>query len=182
MHDWVNLSKGGGNDRVFPGLAGLLQGIFRGQSPRGNPNPVLPDSFTQIYILFLIGLMGLLKCINCSVMAFLKSTDGSVLALQKPVDGSVLALLRLPSIFSHQNVTVGEFLCTMAIMKEKQQNFIFEIEWFILRCSLDQRCCALHRGRTIPVGYFGLTGLDWPNMSYRQTLPAQPVYIQGGVS
>ena len=55
MHDWVNLSKGGGNDRVFPGLAGLLQGIFRGQSPRGNPNPVLPDSFTQIYILFLIG-------------------------------------------------------------------------------------------------------------------------------
>ena len=41
-----------------------------------------------------------------------------VLALLKSIDGSVLALLRLPSIFSHQNFTVGEFGCTMAIMQE----------------------------------------------------------------
>ena len=68
---------------------------------------------------------------NPSVLGLLKCTDGSVLALLKSIDSSVLALLRLPSIFSHQNFTVGEFWCTMAIMQEKQQNFIFEIErWY----------------------------------------------------
>ena len=51
------------------------------------------------------------------------------MALLKSTDGSVLALLRLPSIFSSQNSTVGEFWGTMAVMKEKQQNFPFEIEW-----------------------------------------------------
>ena len=73
--------------------------------------------------------MALLKCTDGSVLAFLKSTDGSVLALLKSTDGSVLALLRLPSIFSCKNYIVGEFWCTMAIMQEKQQNFLFEIEW-----------------------------------------------------
>ena len=39
----------------------------------------------------------------------------------------------LPQVFlnllpAHHNSTVGEFWCTMAIMKEKQQNFLFEIE------------------------------------------------------
>ena len=63
-----------------------------------------------------------------SVLAFLKSTGGSVLALLKSTDGSVLALLRLPSIFSCKNSTVGEFWCTMVIMKEKQPKFLFEIE------------------------------------------------------
>ena len=38
--DWVNLSKRGGKDGVFRGLAGPEE------------NPILPDSFTQIYILF----------------------------------------------------------------------------------------------------------------------------------
>ena len=51
---WVNLSKRGEKDGVFGGLAGLLQGISGGRSLR--EIPVLPDSFTQIYILFLIGL------------------------------------------------------------------------------------------------------------------------------
>ena len=60
----VYLSKRGGKDGVFQGLVGLLQGISQGQSPREIPrrspaslgeNPVLPDLFTQIYILFLIG-------------------------------------------------------------------------------------------------------------------------------
>ena len=61
------------------------------------------------------------------------SKDGFVLALLKSTDGSVLALLRLPSIFSCKNSTVGEFWCIMAIKKEKQQNFLFEIEC-IFRC------------------------------------------------
>ena len=71
--------------------------------------------------------MALLKFTNGSVLAFLKSTDGSVLALLKSTDGFVLALLRLLSIFACKNSTVGEFWCTIAIMKEKQQNFLFEI-------------------------------------------------------
>jgi hypothetical protein len=76
--------------------------------------------------------LSFLKCADGSVLAFLKSTDGSVLALLKSTHGSVLALLRLPSNFSCQNSTVGEFWCTMAIMQEKQQNFLFEIEWAII--------------------------------------------------
>ena len=56
---WVNLSKREGKDKVFQGLAGLLRGISPGES-RGAALPareklVLPDSFTRIYILFLIG-------------------------------------------------------------------------------------------------------------------------------
>ena len=35
---WVNLGKRGGKDRVFQGLAGLLQEISRGQSPREIPH------------------------------------------------------------------------------------------------------------------------------------------------
>ena len=73
-------------------------------------NPVLPHSFTQIYILFPIGFrIGPPKIHRRSVLAFLKTTDGSVLALLKSTDGSVLALLSLPSIFSCKNSTVGEF-------------------------------------------------------------------------
>ena len=60
---WVNLSKRGGKDRVFRGLAGLLRGISRGRSPREIPRSSLPARgklhpyrlFTHIYILFLIG-------------------------------------------------------------------------------------------------------------------------------
>ena len=73
--------------------------------------------------------MAFLKFTDDSLLAFLKFTDSSVLALLKSIDGSVLALLRLPSILSCKNSTVGEFWCTMAVMKEKQQNFLFEIEW-----------------------------------------------------
>ena len=54
------------------------------------------------------------------------------IGLLKLTDGSVLALLRLPSIFSCQNSTVGEFWGTMAIMNKKQQNFLFEIECSVL--------------------------------------------------
>ena len=72
--------------------------------------------------------MALLKCTDGSVLAFLKSKDGFVLALLKSTDGSILAPLKLPSIFSCQNSTVGEFWCTMVIMQEKQHNFLFIIE------------------------------------------------------
>ena len=49
---------------VFQGLAGLLRGDFLRAKPEGNPeeepeeNPVHPDYFTWIYILFKIGHFG----------------------------------------------------------------------------------------------------------------------------
>ena len=46
MGYWVYLSKRGGKDEVFQGLAGPTQ---------PEENPALRDSFTQIYILFLVG-------------------------------------------------------------------------------------------------------------------------------
>ena len=60
---WVNPSKRGGMDGVFQGMTGLLIGISGGQRPREIPrsspaNPVHPDSFTRIYILFKIGHFG----------------------------------------------------------------------------------------------------------------------------
>ena len=64
LEDWVNLSKRGGKDGVFRGLAGLLTEQCSEGFPEGNPeeppcqpmeNLALSDSFTQIYILFLIG-------------------------------------------------------------------------------------------------------------------------------
>ena len=48
--DWVNSSKRGGMDRVFQGLAGL--------PCQPKENPVHPDSFTWLYILFKIGHFG----------------------------------------------------------------------------------------------------------------------------
>ena len=123
---WVNLSKRGGKDRVFRGLAGLLRGISRGRSPREiqRTSPASPrkiPSFPTLLLRFrfyfqYISVLALLKCTYGSVLAFLKSTDGSVLALLKSTDCSVLALLRLPLIFSCQDSTVGQFWCTMAIM------------------------------------------------------------------
>ena len=101
--------------------------------------------------------MALLKRTDGSVLAFLKSTDGSVLALLKSTDGSVLVLLRLRSIFSCQNSSVGEFLGTMAIMKEKQQNFLFEIEWVIEPKAQGAR--ALLANITLPLNFqLGITG------------------------
>ena len=32
----------------------------------------------------------------------------------------------------HYNSAVGELLCTIAIMQENHQNFLFEIEWLFL--------------------------------------------------
>ena len=64
---WVNPSKRGGMDKVFRGLAGLLQRNFSRTKPEGNPeeqpcqpkeNPIHPNSFTCIYILFKIGHFG----------------------------------------------------------------------------------------------------------------------------
>ena len=56
LGDW---SKRGGKDKVFKGLAGLLRVIYEGNSKeqpcQPEESPVLPDSFTQMYILFLIG-------------------------------------------------------------------------------------------------------------------------------
>ena len=52
---WVTLSKRGGMGRVFPGLAGLLQGVCRGQSPREIPrsSPASPSKTSSILNLLL---------------------------------------------------------------------------------------------------------------------------------
>ena len=55
---WVNPSKRGGTDGVFERLAGLLRGWAQG-NPEEQPcqteeNPALPNSFTQVYILFAV--------------------------------------------------------------------------------------------------------------------------------
>ena len=53
--DWVNPSKRGGMDGVFQGLAGLLQGISRGGSPREIPrsSPASPRKTLSIPTLLL---------------------------------------------------------------------------------------------------------------------------------
>ena len=55
--DWVNLSKRGGKDGVFRGLAGLLRGISQGRSPREIPksSPASPrktPSFPTLLLRF----------------------------------------------------------------------------------------------------------------------------------
>ena len=72
--------------------------------------------------------MALLKYIDDSVMAFLTSMDGFVLALLKCIDGSVLALLSFPQSVPTRIPQTG-ILLTIAIMKEKQQHNLLEIEW-----------------------------------------------------
>ena len=94
FREWVNLSKRGGKDGVFQGLAGLLRGISRGRSPREIPrsSPASPRKtlsfltlFSQIYILFLIGFrMGPPKMHRRFRIGLPKCTDGSVLALLNP--------------------------------------------------------------------------------------------------
>ena len=49
--EWVNLSKRGGRTGFSKGW----QGCSEEQPCQPEENPILPDSFTQIYILFLIG-------------------------------------------------------------------------------------------------------------------------------
>ena len=108
--------------------------------PEGNPmeqpcqpeeNPVLPDSLTQIYILFLITFhIGPPKMHRRFHIGLPKihrrfRTGHSKFHWRFHIGPP---LLRLPSIFSCQNSTVSESWCTMAIMKEKQQNFLFEIQ------------------------------------------------------
>ena len=104
---------------------------FSRAKPEGNPeeqpcqpeeNPILPDSFTQIYILFLIVFrIGPSKIHRGFRIGFLRSIDGSVLALLKCIDGSVLALLRFLSIFSHQNSTDGEFCWPLLLWQKSNK-------------------------------------------------------------
>ena len=85
-----------------------------------------------------------LKCMDRSVLAFLKCTDGSVLVFLKCMDGSVLAHLRFfHPICPHLISTVGEFRCTIAIMQEKHQHVLFEIE-----CSFSTRSVPPGRDMT----------------------------------
>ena len=74
-------------------------------------------------------LLAFLKCMDRSVLAFLKCIDRSVLVSLKCIDGFVLANL----MFSIKSVPTkfpqsGKFRCTIAIMQEKHQNVLYEIE------------------------------------------------------
>ena len=83
------------------GLAGLL----RAAALPAKENPVLCDSFTQIYILFTIGFR---------------------------IGPPQVTLNLLPP-----DSTVCDFWCTMAIMQEKQENFLFErVILSVLKCHL----------------------------------------------
>ena len=89
---------------------------FSRAKPKGNPeeqpcqpeeNSVLLDSFTQIYVLFLISFyIGPLKMYRQFCIGLPKIHIQFRIGPLKSIDGSVLALLRLPSIFSHKNSTV----------------------------------------------------------------------------
>ena len=95
-------------------------------------NPVLSDSFTQIYILFLIGFrIGLPKMQRRVHISLPKIHKRFRIGVLKCIDGSVLAHLRFPSTFSNKNYSWG-ILLTIAIMKEKQHNNLFEIGWKLL--------------------------------------------------
>ena len=96
----VNLSKRGGKDGVFRGLAGLLRGISRGRSPREIPR-------------FRIGPP---KCTDGSVLAFLKCTDGSVLAFLNPYGPSWIRIGPPESVLALLKCIGGEFWCTLSIM------------------------------------------------------------------
>ena len=50
--EWVNLSIRGGKDRVFPRAGRVAPRDPKEQPCQREENPVLLDSFTQIYILF----------------------------------------------------------------------------------------------------------------------------------
>ena len=74
-------------------------------------NPVLPDSFTQIWIPFIIGFR----------------IDPSKMYRWFRIGPPQVSLNRLPQEFYSPGI-----LLTIAIMNEKQQNNIFEIERLIL--------------------------------------------------
>ena len=95
-------------------------------------NPVLADSYTQIYILHLIGVcIGTPKLHRLSVLAlywhrlfvlaFLKCIEGSELANLKWIDDSVLTLLRFPAIFSQQNCTDRELCWPLLVWKKRNK-------------------------------------------------------------
>ena len=122
---WINLSKRGGKDRVFQGLAGLLWGIPEELNCQAKENSVLPDSFIRIYILFWIGFcIGPPKIHRRFGIGLPKSIDGYVFALLNCIDGSVLTLFRFPSIFSHQNSTDEEF-CWPLLLRAKSNKTTF---------------------------------------------------------
>ena len=80
--------------------------------------------------------LAFIKCIGRSVLAFLKCMDGSVLVSLKCMDGVVLAHLRFsiqsaPTWFPQSG---NSGVPTIAIMQEKHQNVLFEIEC-CLHCS-----------------------------------------------
>ena len=116
---WVNLSKRGGKD-----------GVFQGQPCQLEENPVLPDSFTQIYILFLIGFyIGPPKIHSWFRIGLPKIHRW--FCIGPPPNMQRRFLIGPPQVYL--NLLPLEFhrrgvLLTIAnIMKEKQQNNLFEI-------------------------------------------------------
>ena len=72
-------------------------------------------------------------------------------------------------ICSHFIFTVGEFKCTMAIMQEKQENHLFEIEWTIFRSLSDGQQPRLIQMCSAERHHYAVAGLQ-PVIRYKLEL------------
>ena len=126
--------------RGFPRAGRAAPSDFPRGKPEENPwraalpaqkNPVLPESFTQIYILFPICFrIDTPKMHRWFRICLPKFYDCSVWALLKSIEGSILALLRLPWIFSHKNSTVREFCVPWLLCKKTAALPFFSFSFF----------------------------------------------------
>ena len=171
---WVNLSKRGGKNGVFQGLAGLLRGISRERSLREIPRSSLASPRkTRPSWLFYSDLHSISnRFFDISVLAFLKCMDIRI-GLPKMHGRFRIGLSKVHGQFRNVppqvslNLLPLEFhirgiLSTIAIMKEKQHKNLFQIEWniYILNHLVDTKLAGLKDGSFNKIknpGYMFLT-------------------------
>ena len=127
--DFRVLSKRGGKVGVFQGLAGLLRGISWGTAALpAEENPVLADSFTQSYILFIIGFRIDPPKMHREFRIGLHKIHGwfrigpPKIHRRFRIGPPQVSLNLLPPEFHRRGI-----MLTIANMTEKQQNNLFEI-------------------------------------------------------